>query len=85
MSAEEMAVPASTTPEAEVHRRGSDIGPKVARRIRVSGIFILLGMGIEAVSLLWVHPTAFLVYATFGGFCLLVGLVAYLFSLVFTK
>jgi hypothetical protein len=82
MSAEDLASP--TTPAPEVHRRGSDISPKVARRVRVAGIFILLGMVIEVVSLLWAHPTAFLVYVAFGGFCLFVGLIAYLFSLVFT-
>ena len=82
MSAEEPDVSAEKAPE--VHHRGSDISPKVARRIRISGSFILVGMGIEAVSLLWSHPTSFLVFVIFGGACLLLGLAAYLFSLVFT-
>lgn len=85
MSAEEAAPPQEAAPVPEVHRRVSDINPKVARRIRVSGIFILLGMGIEVVSLIWSHPTSFLVFVIFGGACLLLGLAAYLFSLVFTK
>jgi hypothetical protein len=67
------------------HRRTSDISPKVARRLRVSGTFLLTGMAIEAASLLWSHPTSFLIYVAVGGFCLAVGLGAYLFSLVFTK
>jgi hypothetical protein len=70
---------------AEAHRRTSDISPKVARRLRVSGGFLLAGMAVEAVSLLWSHPTSFLVFAGVGGFFLMVGLGAYLFSLVFTK
>ena len=71
--------------QLESHRRTSDVSPKVARRLRVSGAFLLTGMAVEAVSLMWSHPTSFLVFAGLGGFCLLVGLGAYLFSLVFTK
>lgn len=66
------------------HRRGSDISPKVARRIRLSGIFLLIAMAIEVGSLLSSHPTSFLVFAIFGGAFLFLGIVAYLFSLVFT-
>ena len=68
----------------EVHRRESDVSPRMARRIRIAGIFLLLGMAVEVISLLWSNPTAFLVYVTVGGFFLLLGLAAYLFSLVFT-
>ncbi len=71
-------------PLPEVHRRGSDVSPKIARRIRISGIFLLLGLGVEVVSLLWSHPTSFLVFTILGGFFLFLGFVAYLFSLVFT-
>ncbi len=70
--------------ESETHRRGSDVSPRVARRLRVSGVALLLGMGIEVVSLLWSHPTSFLVFVGVGGAFLLIGLAAYLFSLVFT-
>jgi len=69
----------------EVHRRGSDVSPRVARRIRISGIFLLLGLAVEVVSLLWSHPTSFLVFMSVGGLFLFLGFVAYLFSLVFTR
>jgi hypothetical protein len=68
----------------EVHRRGSDVSPKIARRIRISGVFLLLGLAVEVISLLWSHPTSFLVFTTVGGFFLFLGFVWYLFSLVFT-
>lgn len=87
MSAEQLPDSPDPKPEpaaAEAHRRGSDISPKVARRIRVSGIFLLLGMAIEVGSLLSSHPTSFLVFVIFGGACLVLGIAAYLFSLVFT-
>jgi hypothetical protein len=83
----ETVPPEAHLPEAHAadHRRTSDVSPKVARRLRVSGAFLLTGMAIEAVSLLWSHPTSFLIYVGVGGLCLAVGLGAYLFSLVFTK
>lgn len=68
----------------EVHRRESDASPKVKRRIRVSGIFLLLGMAVEVITLLWAHPTSFLVFVAVGGLFFLLGLAAYLFSVVFT-
>ena len=89
MSADQPIVPAVETPASadvdQAHRRGSDISPKVARRIRISGVFLLIGMAIEAGSLLSSHPTSFLVFAIFGGACLFLGVAAYLFSLVFTR
>ena len=75
--------PVTAAPDA-AHRRGSDISPKVARRIRLSGIFLLIGIAIEVGSLLSSNPTSFLVFAIFGGAFLLMGIAAYLFSLVFT-
>lgn len=69
----------------ELHRRGSDLHPKVARRIRISGVLMLLGMMIEVISLLWSNPTAFLVFASAGFFCFALGLFFYLFSLVVVR
>lgn len=69
----------------EPHRRGSDLNPKVARRIRISGILLLLGMVIEAISLVWSNPTAFLVFASAGFLCFGLGLLSYLFSLVVVR
>jgi len=67
------------------HRRGSDLHPKVARRIRISGIFLLLGMLVEVISLMWSNPTAFLVFSSIGFFFFFLGLLFYLFSLVVVR
>jgi hypothetical protein len=69
----------------ELHRRGSDLHPKVAKRIRISGICLLLGMVVEVISLMWSNPTAFLVFASVGFFLFALGLVFYLFSLVIVR
>jgi hypothetical protein len=42
------------------------------RRLQLSGLLIALGLVVEAVTLFWSHPTAFLVFLGLGG--LLVGL-----------
>jgi hypothetical protein len=52
------------------------------RRFRISGVLIILGLIVEALSLVWIHPLAFLAFMFIGGGFLVVGAAVYLFSLV---
>ena len=52
------------------------------RRMRWSGLFILVGLGVEVFSLLWRSPLSFFVFMIFGGALIVVGIVAFLLSLV---
>ena len=52
------------------------------RRLRISGVLIVLGLIIEAFSLLWVHSLAFLMFAIIGGLFIGLGIITYLYSLV---
>jgi len=52
------------------------------RRLRVSGILIILGLIIEAFSLIWVHALSFIVFALIGGALIALGILTYLYSLV---
>jgi hypothetical protein len=52
------------------------------RRLRIAGIFVLLGLLIEVLALGWVHPAAFLVFAFLGIPIGSLGIVIYLYSLV---
>jgi cobalamin biosynthesis protein CobD/CbiB len=52
------------------------------RRLRIAGIFVLLGVLVELVALRWVHPAAFLVFAFIGIPIASVGIAIYLYSLV---
>ena len=45
-------------------------------------MLIILGLIIEAFSLLWVHALAFIIFAFFGGLLIGVGILVYLYSLV---
>ena len=54
----------------------------LARRLRIAGILVLIGLLIELISLQWSHPTAFLFFVIFGGIFFLFGILFYLYSLV---
>ncbi len=54
----------------------------INRRLRISGILLILGLLVEAGSLLWHHPLSFLSFIFVGGFLLGAGVVFYLYSLV---
>jgi hypothetical protein len=61
----------------------SDAGNGFFKWVRVSGILLLIGLCIEAVSLHWVHPIAFLVFFVVGGAFLAAGVLLFLYSLIF--
>jgi predicted membrane channel-forming protein YqfA (hemolysin III family) len=54
---------------------------KRQRRLRVSGILIMLGLLVEAFSLIRIHPLAFLAFMFVGGAFLVVGIGIYLLSI----
>jgi hypothetical protein len=55
---------------------------KMALRLRIAGVLILIGLLIEGLTLTWNNPIAFLVFLGMGGLLIFVGLVFYLISLV---
>ena len=54
----------------------------MSKILRVSGIFLILGLAIEAVSLMFNHPLSFMGFIIVGGSFLGVGILLFLFSLV---
>ena len=55
---------------------------KIERRIRLSGILLIVGLLVELVTLHWSHPTAFLFFLMLGGALMALGIAIYLYSLV---
>jgi predicted membrane channel-forming protein YqfA (hemolysin III family) len=53
----------------------------VQRRLRISGVLTMLGLVVEALSLIRIHPLAFLAFMFIGGAFLVVGIGIYLYSL----
>jgi hypothetical protein len=50
--------------------------------LRVSGIMLILGLAIEAISLMFNHPLSFMGFIIVGGALLGIGVLLFLFSLV---
>lgn len=57
------------------------VGP-IEGRLRFCGSFVALGLLLNAASLVWSHPTAFLLFAFVGGPLILGGSLLYLYSVV---
>jgi predicted membrane channel-forming protein YqfA (hemolysin III family) len=55
---------------------------RLQRRLRVSGVLIILGLIVEALSLIRIHPLAFLSFMLIGGVFLVSGVLIYLYVLV---
>jgi len=55
--------------------------PSLLRRLRLSGLLVSLGLIVEAVTLFWSHPTAFLAFLLLGGTLVAAGVLLYLFSI----
>ncbi len=55
---------------------------KMTARLRIAGALIFVGLLIEALTLSWNNPIAFLVFLGIGGLLILIGIVFYLLSLV---
>lgn len=51
-------------------------------KLRLSGWFIMLGLVVQALSLLWNHPLSFVAFIAIGGTLLVIGIILYLFTLV---
>ncbi len=59
----------------------TDADPRLARRLRLAGLLLGLGLLIEAATLFWSHPTAFLVFLLLGGALVAAGVLLYLFTI----
>lgn len=59
----------------------SEIG--ISKFLRVAGVLTILGLIVEIVSLLRVHPLMFALFAFVGVFLIGLGILVYLASLVF--
>jgi len=54
----------------------------MSKVLRVSGILLILGLAIEAVSLIFNHPLSFMGFIIVGGALLAIGVLLFLYSLV---
>ena len=50
------------------------------RAFRISGVLLVLGLCIEAISLRWIHPLAFIAFFVIGGSFLAAGVLLFLYA-----
>lgn len=55
---------------------------KLERRLRRSGLLIAIGLIAELISMMWNHPTAFLMFLGAGAVPIAAGIFYYFYSLV---
>jgi hypothetical protein len=60
-------------------------GDDLERRLQLSGLLLILGLGIEAICLLWARPIAFVIMVAAGGIFCAAGVAVYLYALVSRK
>jgi hypothetical protein len=54
----------------------------MSKRLRIASWFLISGLGVEALSLLWNHPLAFVAFIVPGGVLILAGLGLYVWALL---
>jgi hypothetical protein len=57
-------------------------GDSMDRRLRISGVLVIIGLLIEALCLVWSRPIAFVVLVCAGGALIGLGVLLFLYSLV---
>jgi hypothetical protein len=54
----------------------------ITKKVRIAGVFVLLGLVVEGLSLMWNHLLSFVAFIGIGGLLLAVGIVTYLLMLL---
>jgi hypothetical protein len=55
----------------------------IRRVLQIASMFIIVGLALEIVSLLWFHPLSFVLFAFVSATLVILGILVYLVSLVF--
>ena len=56
--------------------------PLIERRLRWAGFLIAVGLIVQLITFIWVHPLAFIAFAVAGCPLVAAGVLLYLYSLV---
>ncbi len=54
----------------------------LGKRLQLAGLFLVLGLLIEGLCLVWSTPIAFVIFVAIGGLFMSIGIAIYLYSLV---
>lgn len=61
--------------------------PSASRKkyLMAAGLLIIVGLLVEAFTLFWSHPTAFLLFAVVGFGFVVLGMLVYLWTILFAR
>jgi len=51
-------------------------------KLKIAGYLLLAGLTVEGITLIWSHPTSFLLFIILGGVLILAGIAVYLVEIV---
>lgn len=57
----------------------------IRKKLRFSGLLIIVGLVVEGISLLWNHPLSFFVFILVSGIAIFAGVVLFLLGLISSK
>ena len=52
------------------------------RKLNTAAYLLIVGLAVEGVTLIWAHPTSFLLFISLGGILVLAGIATYLKAIV---
>jgi hypothetical protein len=61
------------------------VNPVLLTTVRISGMLLIVGLIVEAISLRWNTAPSFLLFMFVGGFCFAAGFALYFFSLLLPR
>jgi hypothetical protein len=60
----------------------TDMQPRIKKRLRLSGFLLIIGLVLQALTLLWNHPLSFLAFMFVASPLVLLGILIYLHAIV---
>ena len=57
---------------------------RLQRKLKTAAYLSTTGLAVEGITLLWAHPTSFLLFTGLGGLLVLAGIATYLKAIVTT-
>jgi len=59
-----------------------DNASRSQRKLKTAAYLLIFGLAVEGITLLWAHPTSFLLFTGLGGLLVLAGIATYLKAIV---
>jgi hypothetical protein len=55
---------------------------RLQRKLKTAAYLLIAGLTVEGITLIWAHPTSFLLFISLGGILVVAGIAIYLLAIV---